>query len=128
MRIVSGVLVGFVAFLATMSPCDASQLGVYPTEVAITRNGTVVTLAYRVRVTNGEAAAVSGVTVDDYSGHTLLVGDIDAGQEGISEATQVTVDIGDWPSLSLMLPVTLHYTLQGQQADVNAGLGFSLPQ
>ena len=125
------------AELAPQAPEDGAQAGplvaqgqvmAYATDIQMSKRGSLVTVTARIWASNGGLSPVTGLVVTGADGQTVYVGDIPPKGEAVSAPYYFSVDVSGYPSRSLLLPVALRFSNQGEPVEVQSGLTLFLPE
>ena len=119
-------LVTFVGVVA-VSEASAQQVQAVAQGIQIQESAGLADVQFRIRVTNDESSMASNVLVVFEDGHQVGVGDVVSEGSALSAPQTRTIDLSSMPTRNFPLPVTLMFSLDGVNVELEQTLVFRLP-
>jgi len=121
-----------IAGLADPLPAAGNTVMIQATDVQLVRNGDVVTVTGRVHVRNWGFAPLTGLAIigpedGPLKGQAVYVGVVPSEGDAVSDGVySFDVDTSKTPLVNIMIPVTVQYSLDGEQVEVSGGLSHTI--
>lgn len=109
------------------SDASAQQVSAALDAVEVVESGHLVDAKFRIKVTNGESAVASNLSVVFADGAEVNVGDVTAEGSAVSGTQTLVIDVSAIPTRSVPVPVTLKFVLDGVSVEVAQVLTVSRP-
>jgi len=125
---VSMVVLATGLFMVVLAPrAEAQQLSIKALEVAISAPQDGVSQAtFRISVTSNEQSALMSFTVAFKDGSKVELGDVPAQGSLVSEPQTKLIDAST-ASVNIPIPVTLTYTINGNQVEIPSAVVLTRP-
>jgi hypothetical protein len=87
-----------------------------------------VTVTARIAVSNRQQVPLTGLVVTAAGGGSVYVGDVGPDSDVASAPFTFALDVSEWPSRSVHVPVKLTFFVEGKPVEVDSGLSYVTPE